>query len=522
MANSAFEQKQTGNASTTAAGSVEIATPAQVAARTAVGETGATLAVSPADLPQTSVVDIDFTAGHNITTGALVAISDMIDTPTVGIARASALTAAHGIGATIGNALVGQDTTTNVDIGSGKIGRIIHNGTNIYVQVVQTNRSTKSITCGTAQSCIATGAAFYAVAKLDTDKFIAFYNDAGAVNDIKYRVCNVSGTTITLGAQGTFYTAASTLATGRIYAEQLDTNKGVVFMKAATTTSSKVIAFTVSGDTATAGTAANPDTDQQANNAGGVKKIGTDKFVLATSNSGYVRFQACTVSGTTITTGTGVQLTIAATTSSTYFGVDSPATDVFVCRYNKTGQTTSLVAGTVSGTTITLGTPIDQGALNGVGFVTAMSATKIWWSSPLSIAEVTLSGTTLTHSRYVYYATTAAPTGIDSSNKVLLLSSGYWVWFSTNWDTTNHEFFIQGMGGRAFIGVAQDTVNMGETVTVRVAGIAGGQSGISPGCYYTVDNGVLTQTSNDVTTADSYAEQDRVVGVSETQILVIK
>lgn len=74
MGNSAFEQKQTGNASETAAGSVEEATAAEVAAKTDTGATGAKLFVPPSKLPSGGDLDM-FNAYEDLVAGDAVGIS---------------------------------------------------------------------------------------------------------------------------------------------------------------------------------------------------------------------------------------------------------------------------------------------------------------------------------------------------------------------------------------------------------------------------------------------------------------
>jgi hypothetical protein len=79
MSNSAFQQRQTGNASEVGAGSVQKATPAEIAAKTDVGSSGAPLIVVPSLIPTPGKYE-QYLAYEAITEGDAVGVSHFVPT----------------------------------------------------------------------------------------------------------------------------------------------------------------------------------------------------------------------------------------------------------------------------------------------------------------------------------------------------------------------------------------------------------------------------------------------------------
>lgn len=481
----------------------------------------------------THIRKISATAAEDLTAGQPVGISMGID-DYVSRAKRMSGSAAHGITSPL------LATTTNrmaCPIGGDKYVYLNYTAAGsdtLFAQVGSISRATMTLTLGTAAS-VATaftpeGTALRncCLCKLDTDKFIVFYLLDASATVIKYRVGTVSGTTITFGTEATFFTAATTVATSLAWgADQIATDKGVMFFKAATATDSRMVAFTTSGTVATAGAGVVPGTNSDDNAAGSyIKKIGTDKYVLVTAlvagNSLYA--QVCTLSGTVITAGSEVQISTATLVgTASAMQVVSPATDVFVVRLQGTNSTTpAVIACTVSGTVPTAGTLVNSTAtatnFGARGGIYALDASTLIVSASTGdkMAKFTLSGTTIT---YVgLYADQYATTNTNMPG-ILAMDNGYWV--TTDWtDSTNVSVVIQGMSNN-FVGFATGTVSRNGTATVILRSpIFEGQSSLIAGLKYLVSSGTLTAVANNVA-VDTADDVDLAIAVNSTSVVMI-
>ncbi len=469
-----------------------------------------------------------YTAQENITIGQPVGIVNLLDNY---VARANrfGVTVAHGISSPLrmGNNHIAcpigankfvmlQETTA----GSGTL----------IAQVGSWDTATNAMTLGTAVTVAtaytpsSTRLDNTAICKLDTDKFIVFYLLDASTTIIKYRIATVSGTTISFGTEATADTAGSTVATSLCFgADFLSTDKGVFFYKAATTTNSKAIVFTASGTVATFGTPIALGTNTQINDVSYVKKIGTDKFVIVcqnASNSIYGQVGTCTGT-TTITLGSELQVTTAASIGQlNAIQIVSPATDVFVVRFESAVASAGLVACTVATRTITAGTAITKaGSTNfgAVGGAYTTDASTIWVTGNTiggQIWKATLSGTTLTDANFVAQIITnsamaAAITVYTDSGVAVVCDES---------DATNNYFWAYGMSNN-YIGIAQATVNAGQAVTVLLNGVDTNQSGLSAGALYTISAGTLTFVSSNGAIS-TLANIDTVLALSSTTIQV--
>ena len=282
--------------------------------------------------------------------------------------------------------------------------------------------------------------------------------------------------------------------------------------KTATETDGRVIAFTVSGDTATAGTPVAMGTNTDNNEATGLKKISTDKFAIASVGASSIYAQVGTISGTTITLGTEVQISTATSAnSSEYTQMASPATDVFVVRFNSSSTVVGAVACTVSGTTPTAGTPIDNiGAIAlGPGGVYAESATSLLFVGGSQICRVALSGTTLTEGQSISSFSQAFIA-------IIAMDNSYWV--ATNAPTTALIITIQGMSNN-YIGFIQTTTANAGTGAVSLVGIDSNQSGLTAGVTYLITDGGLSAVASDVV-VNTLNDIDVVKAISATSIII--
>lgn len=358
----------------------------------------------------------------------------------------------------------------------------------LYVTVGITDRDNMTWSLGTSvavttifQSTSANSRT--SVVKLDTDKFVIFYLDDNSNLVIKYRVGTVSGSTITLGTEATFATGATIV--NYVTAATLGTDKGVVVYNCNTSTDSRAIVFTVSGTTITAGTPHTFGTNLSSYLAIITYKIATDKFVIAGSTTDRVDAQICTCSGTTITAGTETSLyTTGAGADDTPY-IASPATNVFIFKFITTSpNSTYAIACTVSGTTITVGTPelveVAGTVLSGGFYIESSSKFSfISDNGNKGIFKFDLSGTTIT---LIGFADNAE----IISGVLVTVDNGYWVNLQNTSGSQNFAVNIQGMAN-TFMGFAQSTVSRGDPVNVLYHGKDTNQTNLIAGGFYVPD-----------------------------------
>lgn len=506
-------------ASQTVPGKVELATDQQALDRDDTDGPNP-LVVQPSQIDYAN--EAIFTAAQDLTAGDVVGASNLVSNNIALAARdGNDVAANHGIT----NNQLASSLNHYAPIGGDKYVYLNYNTTSsdsLFAQVVQIDRDAMDISVGTAATVATaftpggTGLPVACVCKLDTDKFIVFYLLDSSTTDIKYRVGTVSGTTITFGTEATFVTAASTVATSNSFcADFLETDKGVFVFKAATTTSSSAVAFTVSGTVATAGTPVGLGANSQANGNSTVKRIATDKFVLVTGSNEYL--QVGSISGTTIAMGTEVG--VAGIAGNEVQGLISPADDVFVAVFEEDNNSSWLVAATVSGTTITAGTPLEipgpgfSGRADGIVAIDANTYIVPFGTSSI-VNQVTRSGTALTDAGVVIN-----PKPINGVIAVFEMDNGYYI-FTDFIEDTEVTAWIEGMSNN-FIGVIQNTVSRGDTdARVKFSGVDSNQSGLAPGNIYQVNAGALSLADIESTANDTLSEQLTVTSISDTEILI--
>jgi hypothetical protein len=257
-----------------------------------------------------------------------------------------------------------------------------------------------------------------------------------------------------------------------------------------------------------------------------VCKIGTDKFVVG--NEKYA--QVGTISGTVVSLGSQAQITASTTGSaSTFYDIKSPATDVFVVRVQYSTQTWNAVAATVSGTTISAGTTLEQVDSGYGGNIMCVSPTEIWITSGYgatakNIHKFSLSGNTLTYVSllwsYLPFTQHGQTWSLGSAN-MYMLDDGKWIMIDPGIDSTNHEVVSQGMCLNNYIGFAQNSGNTGDTITVRINGVSTyATGGLVAGQYYGIIDSGLTQIRMDYPTTGYFHTLTSVKAVSATQVIV--
>lgn len=457
----------------------------------------------------------NFTSRTTLTLGKPVGISNLIDSY-VAPSNLSVSSASHGISS---QTIIKQESYSSCSIGGDKFVYLLADTTGsdtLYAQVGSVDTTTNTLTLGTAAT-VATAVtpgisggriSLATVCKLDTDKFIVIYLKDSSTTAVVYRVGTVSGTTITFGTEATFLTMGSTAATGNGFrSEFISTNKGVAIIHTNTTTDCKVVAFTVSGTVATIGTGVTPGANVQTNTPDTViRKIGTDKFVVAVLNGPSVYTQVGTLSGTTITLGSEVTTSATSYTSNSEFTVISPTTDVFITCNGLTGDASvNLIAFTVSGTVPTAGTPLSVVSGTRTSILNKDTTTSyIFAGQARDIKTVTRSGNTLT------LGTTACNEFTSSAfDTAISIDNGYPITLAAS--ATTISAWIYGMSNN-FIGFAQSAVSASTQVAVAYRGIDANQSGLTAGAAYLPTGGALVITDNIFTT-------NTIKAISATEVI---
>ena len=466
--------------------------------------TGNTLTTSGTNLSRT------FTAMENLTAGDKVGISNFTGgvsrTGTLGYFTESSFTAPSSPG--------GHST---IQVATDKILTIyedqISNDLLAIVSIVDRTDLQNALSFSspvTISTNVTVGTLYgYYACKLDTDKVLIVYTDPADGKKITCVVGTISGTTLTLGTPQLIDTTAAGTSQIQIWAAQIGTDKAVITYMAVVsgTPTSKTVALTVSGTVATIGTpvSLNASLSDQFNR---VVKVATDKF--AVMNKNYL--QVGTISGTTITLGTAVQTFATGGSGSELANsiLVSPDTNVVVIAENVGSSTYKAIACTISGTTITAGTAVTLAGTT-TGALYAVSTSELYVGSGTSTySKLTLSGTTLTN--------TGVITKIYLAEKIVDMS-GYFLVLEPI-ASNPVRYSLSGYTNN-FVGIVQANATRGNPVSVVYKGIDINQSGLIAGSYYTIgDGGTLTFTATDTANLDTIPEQTRVLAVSDTEIII--
>lgn len=383
----------------------------------------------------------------------------------------------------------------------------------LYVTVGDVDTDTLTTTLGTevavTNDIFSDGNAF-CICKLDTDKFIVLYREDASTTIIKYRIGTVSGTTITLGAAATFTTGASQVDS--IASTYLSADKAVMFYGCATPTDSAVITFTTTGTaTNVVGTPASVGTTLDNNISKiSIKKTDTDTFILA-SASGYAQVGTC-IGTTNSTIGSEVQFS--ATASAVSFGIyiSVLTSSLVVISYETSSSIPEYIAGTISGTTPTFGTPFTGGQylLPIYGDSTTSFLVQQMTGSG-QVRRYTISGTTITLDKIVIL-------GMNNDLDFIAMDNSYYVLVGAGGGTT-FSINVQGMSN-SFLGIAQATVAKGATVSVLYSGEDTNQTGlVAGGIYEPSGTGGLTLLSSSSTTFTA-GKQPLMKAINSTTIII--
>lgn len=314
----------------------------------------------------------------------------------------------------------------------------------IYAQVGTINAGETDMSYGsdTAVYTTGNGSRWYDIKSIGTDKFLLVFqaDTAGVAAGIKAVVITVSGTTVTVGSVQGIETLGN-LNWGNAVAK-LDTDKGIIFYK--------------------------KDSDSK------------------------LYSQVITVSGTTITTNTPVN--IDTHTSNLRVSADQLSTNNAVIVYNDSGAGTILYGNTisVSGTTPTIAaqqTILTQGGAAAIyNSIRAISSTKILLcyndgagAIVDKAANVAISGATMTLSSTL---TLSSITGNTYSYGMNIISQTYAL-ISYYTTSTSYELRFLNISGSAPTSISTQTLAVGTTSGIRL-GLSIVK--VSPWTYFVIAN----------------------------------
>lgn len=260
------------------------------------------------------------------------------------------------------------------------------------------------ITWGTASEFESGVTVYICCCEISSDKFVVAFRDVGDGGAGKARVATVSGTTITWGTVSEF---CSNVTIGySLGICKLDTDKFVVvYTDDAQLDDGYARAATVSGTTISWGTAKEFETGDTEYPS--CCQLSTDKFVVCYNDEGDSdkgKACVCTVSGTTITAGTPVVFA----DKNTAWNENrccKLTTDKFLILWRDASDSYYLkgIAATVSGTTPSFGSELTIDSINASAISCAQldtdKAVIVWrdgTNTHGAIEIVTVSGTTIT------------------------------------------------------------------------------------------------------------------------------
>jgi len=495
------------DASTTVAGKVEEATPEEVAKGTAAGATGARLFVNPSTLN----VGASLTTGEGVTAGNALRVKE------------------DGL---VYNAEKFKQLSAWMEANNGEDPNTVYKAacsinTNKVVYIHEIAGKTRAMvatwdgdvpTFGAAVD-IGTGwttSGRLDVCKVDTDKFAVVHwaDTAVGIDDGEIVICTVATVTITAGTSVAFDTG-SEVATdlNRVCSPATDV-VSVVWRLA--NSHSQSITATVVTRTPTFGAAVEISDFDSAGDTSDICDIDTNKVVIVhegTDDDLYA--EVCTIAGNTMTEGADTELVDGISILAASVRVAKVGTNKFAAVYDD-GTNFKIICSTVSGTTITPGTPVtvptNAHATAGVNaqiiylsnnrcllaFTDLSYAAGV--TSPANIVKafiVSFTGTVPTlhqvfNSLYLPQPDTWA---VALSLKDLVNINGDQFQIFAN-DGTGNDNYVLNFADNNFIGFAGETKNVSEAVSVGCL-VDTNQTGLVTGAkYYLAANGALALTGD--------------------------
>ena len=388
-----------------------------------------------------------------------------------------------------------------------------------------------SISFGTAVEFEAGNTSHISIAfDSNSNKVVIAYRDGGNSDYGTAIVGTVSGTSISFGTAVVFE-SASTSYTATVFDSNL--NKiAIAYRDGGNSDYGTAIVGTVSGTSISFGTATVFESGT-ALEFGGAFDSSNNKVVFSykdADNSNIGTAVVGTISGTSISFGTPVVFSGTDAVSAVIGAVfDSNANKIVLAYNNATDTSTDAVVGTVSGTSISFGTPVEVSSTNNnnthsLAFDSDANTVILAFmeasTEDLEVGIGTVSGTSISFGTFLKAVehTTSEQYSVtyDSNAKKAVVayhddddsSKGKAVVVSTNTTTTN-------LTSENFVGISDAAYSNSATATIQVGGsVDDAQSSLTPGqVYYVQDNGSLGLSPDSVAVVAG-------VAVSSTKLLI--
>lgn len=360
---------------------------------------------------------VDFVASGTLSSGQTVALRSDGKVEAV---SGTAATASVGSLAVASSTIGGQYLDAAYDSTNQKLFLAFENDVSTYGTGVVGTISGTTITFGTPVVFVSAQTKYTSVAyDSNADKFVVVWADTSSADYGRSRVATVTGTSISYGSQQTWTSSGAGTAYNRIVYDNATQNV-IVFTK-----SSKGYAFvgTVSGTSVSWGISQGPFEDGGPNYIYAAYDTTSGKYLITyqdSNNSNYGTAVVGTLSGTTITFGTPVVFNSA----TTYIpSLDYSSTSgKFLIAYRDGGDTNkgNCVLATISGTSVSFGSEYQytSGSIanwNSVAYDPDSNTFLIAWYNTVDVRgyylQAEVSGATIT-----FGSTTAYPPDADYPN----------------------------------------------------------------------------------------------------------
>jgi len=376
-------------------------------------------------------------------------------------------------------------------------------GNSSYGTAVVGTASGTSLSFGTPVVFESANTEYTSVASIDNDKVVIGYRDNGNSSYGTAVVGTVSGTTISFGTPVVFESAQSDF----ISVASIGNDKVVIgYEDYGNSQYGTAVVGTASGTTISFGTpvvfesAASPSVS--------VASIDNDKVVIGYrdgGNSYYGTSVVGTVSGTTISFGTPV--VFASGGNTTYISVASIGNDKVVIGYEDYGnsQYGTAVVGTASGTTISFGTPVvfesavsREISVASIGNDQAFIGYRDNGNSSYGTAIVgTASGTTISFGTPVVFESAGILYTSVASIGIGKVVIGYRDGGNSNYGTAIVRQLESLINGDDWIGISESSVTDASATIATLGAVVSNQTGLTIDAdYYVATDGSLTTSSN--------------------------
>lgn len=486
-------------ASQTVPGKVELATDAEVIARTD-DNAGNPLVVQPSQLEFATVISA--IAEEDITANDLVGAATFVSQADLRVSRA----ARTRFNATFPSQV--DNVVKMIPLDSSRIFVLYQTtSTNALSGVVATyNEDTNEITAVGSKVDFATAPLnSFDACLLDTDKVAVTYNYTASAAVARVRPATISGSTITMGTEQTLFTAATGIGLDAIQIRQMTTDKAVAWLwNSGSPANSRVIAFTTSGTTITPGTEQTPTANVRAASTY-LLRLDTDKFILVRSDSTTGYANVGSISGTAITLTSEQTFTTGGSTSNLTDRACEVATNKIVVSYRSTGSNPAdrIVAISVPSTTLVVGTPnssFTASSSNGFAQVTT-DEVLMDIGNITQVYQLTFSGTDITctlASSYSQLINVTTDRTRQINQPFCAINSRVVAIPTPNPASTTVRFTRSGIA-YTFIGQALNTASRGNPVNVKLnRPFISNLSGLRGGEVYSLgDSDPTVSTPND-------------------------